>query len=165
MKRPATIFGTLAISTAAIIGLLSSIEGDHASDKVLIQHLERRAADFERLVAMFQQDNRASVVDYTHVQPDGVITVEQWDDYKALFDELELKGGVRRSEGQGPGTVWLVSTFQGFVTHGSSKGFLYQPTNSAPLYPSLDEMSENREGLGIGYRKIDEEWYLVFGRD
>jgi len=107
---------------------------------------------------MFREDHLVAIVHPDWISPDNVITADRWAEYQSLFDELELNAGMRA---WGESSICFISTAQGPVTGGSSKGYMYQPATHVPLFPALDEIPQTLQANVKGYRKINDEWYIV----
>jgi hypothetical protein len=133
-------------------------EREHVSDEVLINNLESHTERYQRLIAMFREDHPVAVVHPDWISPDYVITEDRWAEYQSLFDELELDAGMRA---WGESSIWFIATAQGLVTGGSSKGYMYKPERHTPVFPSLDEIPKSLQANVKGYRKINDDWYIV----
>jgi hypothetical protein len=101
----------------------------HASDEEPIHNLEEHREQFQLVISMFREDG-TGVIHPTWMSPDNVVSSERWGEYRRLFRQLGLDGGVRGLRGDCAECLWFISTSQGFVTHGSSKGYLYRPGDS-----------------------------------
>lgn len=154
----------IAVGGIALLYIIFSlIHGrDHVSDEVLIQNLGENIVKYELLISMFREDAPASVIHPTWMSPDHVVDDERWRKYKTLFDELELDAGIRTWGGE---SIRFISTAQGLVTGGSMKGYVYRPENPFPQYPSLNQIPDDLESNVTGYRKINEQWYIMFNWD
>lgn len=159
-----TIVGLfVAIGAGFIWFVFSDIHGrDHVADYVLISDLKKDIKKYEKLITMFRVDAPATVIHPTWVSPDNIISESRWDEYKKLFSDLGLDGGMRSWGGD---SIWFISTAQGLVTGGSSKGYMYKPQNPVPLFTNLDQIPEGLESNVKGYRKINDEWYIVYDWD
>jgi hypothetical protein len=124
--------------------------------------LEKNISKYEKLISMFREDSPISVVHPTWINPKKVISENRWNDYKSIFLELGLDAGMRSWGGE---SIWFISTAQGLVTGGSSKGYMYKPEIPKPLYSSLDTIPEDLESNVKGYRKINDNWYIIFDWD
>ncbi len=132
---------------------------DHLPDEILIQNLNTDIKKFELLIKMFKEDTPVSVVHPTWIAPENAITKERWYEYKKLFSELRLDGGMRSWLGE---SILFTSTAQGLSIGGSSKGYIYKPESPVPLYTNLENISPYSEKSGKGYKKINENWYIYF---
>lgn len=159
-------------SVAAVIFVLFILIGQrgHVDDEVLIANLEKDSGKYELLISMFREDAPLAVAHPTWISPDKSISAERWKEYKALFKELQLDAGMRyyslqfiEGERHKAGeSIEFISTAQGLVTGGSSKGYVYRPESPSPLFDSLDEARTNLESGTTGYRRINDEWYITF---
>ena len=153
----------LAVGAGFFWYVFSDIKGrDHVADQALISDLEINMGKYEKLISMLREDSPATVIHPTWISPDNVISETRWDEYKTLFSELGLDAGMRSWGGN---SIWFISTAQGLVTGGSSKGYMYKPENPKPLFSSLDKIPEGLASNVKGYRKINDEWYIVFDWD
>ncbi len=125
----------------------------HPSDKKLLTNFEHNRSKYETLVTMFQQDSSAQAIAPNWMRPDDVITQDRWDDYKALFFELELEGGLRS---HGDGSIQFISSASGLPSASSGKGFMFRPGNPQVIYDNLDKFHDNR----MSFLKIDDDWYI-----
>lgn len=146
-----------------VSSIFSDIQGrDHVADQDLISGLEVDKVKYQRLVSMFREDAPVTEVHPNWINPDKVISQARWDDYKVLFSELGLDSGMRSWGGE---SIWFISTSQGLVTGGSSKGYMYKPESPHPLFTSLDKIPKGLESNVKGYRKISDDWYIVLEWD
>lgn len=158
-----TLVLVIGLAIAGIVYVGNMIHGrDHLSDQALIDKLHQDRAKYALLIEMFRQDSPVQVVHPTFVHPAGAITPQRWAQYKVLFTELGLDAGMRAWEGQ---EIWFISTAQGLVTGGSSKGYMYKPSAPKPLFRNLDKIPAELPSNVRGYRKIDDDWYITVDWD
>ena len=153
----------VAVGVGFVWYVFSDIRGrDHVTDQILISDLQKNKNKYEKLISMFREDAPATVIHPTWISPDNVITEARWDEYKKLFLELGLDAGMRS---WGSDSIWFISTAQGLAIGGSSKGYMYKPENPEPLYMTLDNIPVDLKSNVMGYRKINDQWYIVFDWD
>ncbi len=125
----------------------------HPSDKNLLLKFEQSRAKYETLVTMFEQDGLPQVIAPDWTRPSNVIPTARWQEYRVLFSELELEGGLRSLEG---GTIKFIASAGGLPSANSGKGYMFKPKNPQATYDNLNKFPDTR----MSYRKIDEDWYL-----
>ncbi len=153
-----------------------NLDSPHPSDDTLIANFQKHEADFDKLVAMSNEDSKVIRIayDFTRLEnnwqcprPDSELgfSKQRWDEYRRLFDELGLKSGLsRESDGTGP-VVFLTAFSKGMVNRGSSKGYAHSDHDLKPVFASLDQDPVNiRNGQrhGVAYRQIKPQWYLSY---
>ena len=152
----------ICLAVAGLSYLFGNMGREHVSDQSLMHNLQLHKAKYELLIKMFYDDAPVQIIHPTFLQPEGAITAERWDQYKKLFSELGLDGGLRGWDGEG---IWFLSTTQGLVTGGSSKGYWYKPRSAAPLFQNLDAIPSDLPSNVRGFRKIDDDWYITIDWD
>lgn len=158
-----TIFAGFILLAALIWWLGSIINGrDHVSDEDLIRNLQTDSKKYSQLISMFREDYPLKVVHPTWIDPKNSISDTRWSEYKVLFKDLELDAGMRGWVGD---SILFISTAQGLVTGGSSKGYIYKPINHLPLYSSLSKAPKDLKSNVRAYRKINDTWYITYSWD
>ena len=125
----------------------------HPSDKNLLLQFEQNRVKYEALVTMFEQDGSPLVIAPDRVRPAKVIPQSRWEEYNALFSELELEGGLRSLDGE---TIQFIASAGGLPSASSGKGYMFRPKSPQAIYDNLDKFPDTR----MSYRKIDEDWYV-----
>ena len=125
----------------------------HPSDKVLLSNFEQNRAKYETLVTMLEQDSSAQVIAPSWVRPGNVLSESRWNEYKVLFSDLELEGGLRSLN---DGTIKFIASAGGLPSANSGKGFMYRPKNPQAIYGNLNKFPDTK----MSYLKIDDDWYL-----
>jgi len=138
-----------------MIGLFKN----HPSDEELIYQLSINKPRYEQLIKMFRADYPLEVVAPTWQSPDSQLSDHRWNEYKEIFDELDLDMGLRKWDKD---SIWFLNSTRGMVTGGDSKGLIYRPENPSPLYKTLNERPHDLESGVRGYRKISDDWYITY---
>jgi hypothetical protein len=154
-----------------IVALLSSctvpdFSGQpHLSDKQLIENFEFHRAEFEKLVAMILEDKNLTRVDEDWTEPKD-FDQERIAEYRKVFQVIGTPRGfsapVSREQ------IEFIASAQGWVAHGSSKGYLYGekcPAHIGKTVESLDEMSLAKRPSGSACRHVEGKWFLYFISD
>lgn len=58
------------------------------------------------------------------------------------------------------GGVMIIPSLRGYSS--PKKGYIFSPTALAPLYPSLDEHPPDLQPYQMGFKRIDENWYITY---
>jgi hypothetical protein len=83
-------------------------------------------------------------------------------EYARLIRELRLERGVERDR---EGVISFNVSCVGLVTSGNCKGFVYSVAAMSPTFNDLDDAVFDRlRGGGVGYRSIEEHWYVFLAR-
>jgi hypothetical protein len=136
------------------------------SDAQLETIFREKRASFDKLVAMSNEDSKVVCIAYTFTWLEDNVawprsedqlgfSQEKWSEYKALFDELSLKGGLDR----GKSTIFLSAYAAGMVTGGNEKGYLYSKDKQENVLDSLDDFRPT-PGKPFACKKLAENWYL-----
>jgi hypothetical protein len=166
-REIARILFLLAL-TFGLVGCKDPFEGQsHLSDDQLIANFREHTADFERLREMVLDDKRLTRVDEDWTAPTDPttigVTAERIAEYRALFKKLGLARGF--SAGLDRREIELWASAQGWVAHGSHKGYVYTASVPENLDTGLDQYSSRERPLESGYRRIEGNWYLYFYGD
>ena len=137
-------------------------EREHLSDNELISSLNENIEHYTSLVTMFRDDAPLSIAHPIRIHPRNSIFPQRWQEYKRLFNKLKIEAGMRRWQEE---SIWFISSTQSLASGASSKGLMYQPKSPSPLYNSLDEHPKDLNSNVKGYRKINEDWYIVYDWD
>ena len=164
----------LGLSAGVAIALAAG-NSRPTSDEALQARFLAHRADFERLVAMANEDNHLTRIapDFTRLDDDASwprknvgISEQRWNDYRQLFQKVGAKTGISRSE-DSPGIFISIFT-QGLVPSGSEKGFVYSQTPLSPVRKSLDNRPPQALWDGpdhnhiLVYRPIGDHWYIFY---
>jgi hypothetical protein len=116
---------------------------------------------------MVLDDKRLTRVDEDWTAPEDPttigVTAERIAEYRALFKKLGLARGF--SAGLDRREIELWASAQGWVAHGSHKGYVYTARVPESLDTDLDQYSSRERPLGSGYRRIEGNRYLYFYGD
>jgi hypothetical protein len=83
-------------------------------------------------------------------------------EYVHLFHELRLENGFARDR---EGAITFNVSCVGLVTSGNCKGFVYSVAAVTPIFDDLDDaVFDQLRGGGVGYRCIEEHWYVFLAR-
>ena len=157
----------LAVSTLiAMFGGCSSPPSDLQMDEAL----QRRRQAFDELREMLRADSALRAVRNDWVATlDGTkqdagdkgpaIAEARWDEYRAKFRELGLKGGVTRST-EDPCELYFYTYGSGFVFSSVTKGYAYCASEPTPLVHDLDR--DDVQPKTLTYRELREHWYLFY---
>lgn len=146
------------------------------SDASLSRRFQRHRAELETLVRMSQEDaNVVRVAEtFTRVknnwnwprpQSEWGVTPERWGQYRLLFTDVGLSAGLQKDEA---GNVYLIVHTEGFVDHGSEKGFVFCGHVGKPddvFLPCAEQHAEGKRGQhdgyeGSAYRRLADNWYI-----
>ncbi|MFQ6371790.1 hypothetical protein [Shewanella sp. YIC-542] len=131
----------------------------HRTDQQLITSLTEQQSGFMQLMAMFRQDGQLFSINSQFMDPDKAIDKVRWQQYRQHFTQLSLEGGIRTWGAHG---VMFVSSVISTPNGISTKGYVYRPHNPLPRYTHLDRALSGLPYNTVGYRKIDEDWYLFY---
>jgi hypothetical protein len=137
------------------------------SDSRLETVFRKNQPDFDRLVAMSQQDTGFRVIasSFTHAySPDGAaLSQDRWNEYRRLFSKLGISGGLAHSDSLKAAVFFLADGRGLFVTNGLYKGYAYCETPPFPMVNSVDAMPRNlydKNGHAIAFKALGGNWYL-----
>jgi hypothetical protein len=161
-----------AFGTAGILSIVFWWGCTPPSDTNLLNRFQRHRNDFQTLVSMSSEDSRVIRIapDFTRLEDDWSwpraqtrwgITPQRWDDYRRLFRETGLSGGLYRSPNSKQ--VFLLAWSEGIVGRGTYLGYVYcgdVPTDGNDSYPPCTEQKDSFEGRKYRYRKIGDQWYI-----
>ena len=160
----------LGMGVAALSVLSCLWANHHRSDAQMAQHFFRHQAEFETLIAMFQQDST-----FRMIQPDIVedpaastsglfgshpsLSNGRLREYRRLFAVLGLHNGMNRDD------LWLdeprdVLILRATTSLGNTrKGYIYSPSRELPGYS--DETTRYHEEPRV-YKRLKAHWYIYF---
>jgi hypothetical protein len=174
------VIGFTCIAILAVLSLLWwGCDPHRPNDQSLELRFYKHRSDFERLVAMMDEDWKMSRIasDFTATQDNGAwprpesewgISRARWDEYRKIFDRTGLDGGTTRREKSSDVMVDVWSW--GIVPAESAISYLHcgTPRNGyAPVEPPCTEKRDSGRGMygpsttfGYRYKKITEDWYI-----
>lgn len=138
------------------------LDQQHLSDDEALTNFHRHRPEFEQLREMITHDKGLMQVadDWTLPKDLQSINIESMRiaQYLCLMKDLGIKAILISNDRK---NIEMTSSNRGFITHGSSKGYLYidAPVNQN-LMAELDHLSAS--GVGFGLRLIEGNWYLSF---
>jgi hypothetical protein len=152
----------LVIGLVCLLELAGWGQRTHPADRELVALFNARRADFERLREMILADRDLLRVTERDTWPEDHESVgvssERIAEYRRLLRVLALRSVEISPDGT---AVEFVASSTGVVTHGSVKGYVFDPTPDPRLVTEdLDRMSV--AGTGAGIRPMDGAWYLFF---
>jgi hypothetical protein len=172
IRRKIIPVGLVLIAAALALAAPSSRS---TSDEALRARFVAHRADFERLVAMANEDKHLVRIapDFTWLDDDVAwprkdvgISEQRWNDYRELFQRVGTKDGIVRSE-DSPG-IFIPIFSQGLVPSSSEKGLVYSQTPLKPTLESLDKSPPGKLWDGpdhshiLVYRPIEDHWYIFY---
>jgi hypothetical protein len=127
----------------------------------MISNFHEHRNEFERVRTMANDDNEVMRIDEDWTQPASLESAKVAE-YRRLFAVIRTPRGLRKYSGR----VELIASTLGWVTSGSTKGYLYiasaKPEGEWP--DSLDDTSKLSR-LDVYYLKpLEGNWYLYFQR-
>jgi len=140
------------------------------SDVVLRDRFLAKQSEYDRLVKMSNEDSRVVVIrdNLTYLDTDASwprkdigFSEERWNEYKRLFRELGIEGGISRHTDL-PHAVFVESYGSGGALASSNKGYVYSQTPLSPLVQSLDSLPRDfgSSGHAIAFAPLAKDWYL-----
>jgi len=135
-------------------------EQSHLPDAELIENLKTHRAEFEKLVVMISEDKNLKRVDSDWTDPKD-FSPERTAEYRKLFRVAGIPRGFYAGHENSQVQIRFLASSQGFVTHGSSKGYIYgDECSDGKMLESLDQISSAERPYGSGCRHIEGKWYL-----
>jgi hypothetical protein len=138
--------------------LVSACAASLTTDEWLTRHFIDNRIQFEKLATMLFADGM-TVVHPNWLMPKDKIQLNRWDQYKAIFGQLSIEGGIRTSGGD---SVWFLMQTIGFVFGGAVKGYILRPTKPEPMYASLDKRPKSLAPNTRAFKKLTGEWYITY---
>jgi len=153
----------------------AAVSHSSSSDKALRTRLFAHRADFEKLVAMANEDSHLDRIapDFTWLDDDASwprkdvgISEERWNDYRQLFRSVGATDGIVKRDS--PTQIMFSITSGGLVPSGFSKGLVYSQMPLSPVLKSLDKRFPDELWDGpdrshlLVYKPIDEHWYIYY---
>ena len=171
LKRVVVWFGV----SAAVILAVALVGCPSQSDKALRAHFVAHRADFEKLVAMANEDNHLTRIapDFTWLDDDVGwprknvgISEERWNDYRQMFQKVGVPDGIIRRTS--PAQIMIPIVSAGLVPTGFIKGLAYSQEPLRPVLQSLDGKFPQSlwDGPGrshvLAYKPIEDHWYIYY---
>jgi hypothetical protein len=164
----------LGLSVVVVLALLAA-RGTFPSDEALRAGFLTHRVDFERLVAMANEDNRLTRIapDFTWLddnvawpRKDVGISEGRWNDYRKIFRRVGASEGILK--GTNPTRIIFPIMSQGLVPAGAAKGLVYSQASLSPALQSLDETPPDKLFDGpdrshvLVYKPIGDHWYIYY---
>lgn len=159
-----------SLSRLALVGALTLALASCClpNEEGLRERFHRHRPSIEKILTMAKEDSDVIriAVGFTWLKDDlswprseGKLGFppERWMEYRQLFQEAGLEGGVLR---QGEKVFFLVETC-GIVGSGRMNGYVYSQTAPEPLLRSLRHLEQQ----GFGFVPLEGDWYLFAERD
>jgi hypothetical protein len=165
---------TLGLAALGAIALFAS-PGPLPSDEALRARFLAHRADFERLVAMANEDNHLIRIapDFTWLDDDSSwprknvgISEQRWNDYRRIFQVVGASDGILRYTN--PTLIFFPIMSVGLVPSGFEKGLVYSEAPVSPVLKSLDKKPPQEFWDGpdrshvLAYKPIENHWYIYY---
>jgi len=172
--RLRTMIAALGLGALAAIAL-SAAPKPLPSDEALRARFLGHRADFEKLVAMANEDNNLTriALDFTWLDDDVSwprkdvgISAQRWTDYRQIFQKVGASEGILNYTN--PTLIFFPIASMGLVPAGSEKGLVYSQTSLNPVLKSLDEKPSDALWDGpdrshvLAYKPIGDHWYIYY---
>jgi hypothetical protein len=164
----------LGLSVAAVLALAAPSR-PLPSDGALRARFLAHRVDFERLVAMANEDTRLTRIapsftwlddDVAWPRKDVGISEERWNDYRQIFRGVGTPEGILK--GANPARIIFPIASVGLVPAGFEKGLVYSQAPLSPVLKSLDENPPHELWAGpdrshvLVYKPIEDHWYIYY---
>jgi hypothetical protein len=164
----------LGLTVVAVLAVAAA-RGPFPSDDALRARFVTHRADFEKLVAMANEDNRLTRIspDFTWLDDDVAwprkdvgISEERWNDYRKIFRRVGASEGI--AKGTNPTQIIFPIMSRGLVPAGATKGLVYSQASLNPVLQSLDKRPPDKLFDGpdrshvLMYKPIDNHWYIYY---
>ena len=167
-----TMFRRSSFPAFVLIGVLTACSSA-PSDRELENAFQRDRQGLEELRAMMDSDSAIRAIRTDWLGPmkggteypgerGGTIDSQRWDQYRKLFRQLGLRGGISRAT-EGPCEFYFGSYGSGLAISGTSKGYAYCAGVPSPIVQHLDGGEVSAKTLT--YRALHDNWYLYYEID
>jgi hypothetical protein len=161
-----TALGAVALSAAPV---------PFPSDEALRARFLAHRVDFERLVAMANEDSRLTRIapDFTWLDDDAAwprknigISEQRWNDYRQIFRRVGASHGI--SNFTNPTLIVFPIMSIGLVPSSAEKGLVYSQSPLRPVLKSLDKKLPRELWDGpdrshvLVYTPIENHWYIFY---
>jgi len=166
---------TLALALLAVLGAIVYAGGlfhRMPSDSELRNRFFQHESDFIKLVQMSDLDARVTLIrpNITYLDTDASwprkdigFSEDRWNEYRSLFHNLNIDGGVTRRTDY-PSSVFINVYASGGVLGSSDKGYAYSERPLTPAAKSLDVMPRDlyskNKGHAVVFEPVAPNWYL-----
>jgi len=161
----------LLIALAAL-GYAGGLFRKMPSDSELRRRFFVQESAFAKLADMSNQDTRVTLIrsNFTYLATDASwpredigFSQDRWNQYRRLFHELSIDGGVTRRTDY-PSSVFIDVYASGGVLGSSAKGYVFSKQPLGPVAQSLDAMPEDlykkNKGHAIVFESLAPDWYI-----
>lgn len=160
---------------AVAITALAVVSRPFPSDESFRARFFSHRADFERLVAMSNEDSHLTRIapDYTWLDNDVAwprknvgISEQRWDEYKQLFQEVGASKGIIRATN--PARIIFPIVSIGLVPTSVEKGLVFSDAPLSPVLKFLDKRPPDKLFDGpdhnhvLVYKPIEDHWYIYY---
>lgn len=159
--------GALPLMVIGSCGLVAAT-ARHPSDAQMMKELRVHRAEFETLLAMFEQDRGVGRIAPDFVLPNTptrqrtTLPPERLANYRRRFEELDLVAGI---EGYGDkSSVHFYRSTMGLSISGSIKGFAYLKKPPEGLVSGNVQRRPHDHAFS-NYRHVEGRWYLYYHYD
>lgn len=172
--HPLAVYGVLAALAWLVWSIGITGRPQPPADAAMEVNFRQHREQFEQLVRMFNKDTMMSGISHEFTSPSFTnpytdtpsamelgFTESRWNQYRSLFQQLELKHGIGRYP---DGTILLRYWSYGISITGEWKGYVYSKEPLEPLLDSLDDVDVS-DRLGVRYKELGENWYLYYEWD
>ena len=165
----------VGLALFASVLALAAANWRSTSDEAVRARFFAHRADFERLVAMANEDSHLDRIapDFTWLDDDASwprkdagISEQRWNDYRQLFQKIGTSEGIMK--GTDPDRIIFSIESGGLVPSGFDKGLVYSQMPLGPVLKSLDKRFPDELWDGpdrshvLAYKPIDEHWYIYY---
>lgn len=174
-SRLKTVVAVLGLTLVAVIAASVAGAGSVPSDEALRARFLANRVDFERLVAMSNEDSHLTRIapDFTWLDDDVSwprrnvgISEQRWNDYRELFGRVGASEGIIR--GTNPTQIIFLIVTEGLVPTGLAKGLVCSEAPLSPVLDSLDKRPPRELWNGpdrshvLVYKPIENHWYIYY---
>jgi hypothetical protein len=174
-SRLNTVIAVLGLSAVAIIAVFAARGCSVPSDQALRDRFLANRVDFERLVAMSNEDSHLTRIapDFTWLDDDVSwprrnvgISEQRWNDYRELFRGVGAPEGIIRRTN--PTQIIFPIMTEGLVPTSLAKGLVYSEAPLSPVLDSLDKRPPRELWNGpdrshvLVYKPIENHWYIYY---
>jgi hypothetical protein len=147
-----------------IIVLVVGCGKDHPPDRAMEEKFKSYQSDFNRLAEMLNEDSDVVRLGHDFVffdkGRDREIPRERMNEYRRLFEKLDLQNGVHRDAGN---AIRLIASSNDGLFSKSEKSYVYSTEDLTPQVDSLDYVIKTDKGdHSPVYKKITHNWYLFY---
>lgn len=164
-KLTLSSFQSVALVPVLIMALaVGCYRVDHPLDQVMEEKLKLQQADFDKLINMLKEDSDVvrlgSSFAFFDKSSNRSLSNERMDEYRRLFDKLNLQNGVHRDRKD---AIRLIASFHDGLLMKSEKSYVYSTADPSPQVSSLDNVTKTDRGDHAPvFKKVSNNWYLYY---